>query len=318
MSRVADTDAAKRELLALLSREPLTARPEADHPFAASVVRLHARGDKRPFFCVHPGSGAVGCFAEIAPLVDPDRPFVGLQAPGVDGEREPIESMVELARGYVDEVRKVQPHGPYFLGGWSMGGTIAFQMAHELRRLGEEVALLVLFDTQRAEALHTARLPRETAIMVAYQQAALATEHLARQRGVVLDRAHVFERFVRDRPRAMPARVALMMELLVEHGVFHDHTAPLFRVFLANMRALGDYGMPDEPYDRTITLFRCGNDILGEAFQKVDLTYEWSRSTSRPVDVVTMPSHHFALFHGVVLPITAERLRRCLDAADPG
>jgi len=313
------TDETKRKLAELLARQAGTrVESRADDPFAASAVRLHTGGTKRPFFCVHPGSGTVGCYSEIAPLVDAERPFIGLQAPGVDGDREPIEDLIALARGYVAEVRRMQPRGPYALGGWSLGGMIAFHMAHELRRLGETVAPLVLFDTQRAEALHEARFPRDEALEINFRQSGLATAHLARQRGVAIDPARAAERFRRERPRTMAARLNLMLELLVEHGVFTDPTAPMFKVFRANVLALGDYGMPDEPYDGPITVFRCRNDVLGEIFARVDPSYCWSRVTTRPVEIVAMPSHHFALFDGEVLPETARELRRCLDRAEAG
>lgn len=312
-------DAAKRKLFEALAQHA-KARPvaRAETPFAASLVRLYARGSKRPFFCVHPGSGTVGCFTEVAPLVDPDRPFFALQAPGVDGEREPFEDLCELARGYVEEVRRAQPRGPYLLGGWSLGGTVAFQMAHELRRLGEEVAAVVLFDTQRAEALYAAPIPRAEMVEISFRQAGLATTYLASQRGIELDLEAVTTRFLHDRPRSTPARLALMMDILVEHGVFPDQSAPMFRVFRANLLALGNYGMPAEPYDRKLTLFRCRNDVFGAGYALIDATYCWSQVTTQPVDVVALPSHHFAVFRGEVLPETARELRQCLDAADGG
>ncbi|HVK84009.1 MAG TPA: alpha/beta fold hydrolase [Kofleriaceae bacterium] len=311
-----DPEAVKRELLALLAQEDRPAPAATDNPFHASLVRLHT-GKKRPFYCVHPGSGAVGCFSEIAPLVDRDRTFIGVQAPGIDGEREPFNDLVALARGYVAEILRAQPEGPYLLGGWSLGGMVAFHMAHELRRQGAEVALLVLFDTQRADAMHGVPFSREVAVEVLYRHNALAAEHLAFQQGVKIDREAVFRAFMRERPRSTPSRLDLMLRLLVQNGVFHDATAPMFRVFRANILALGDYGMPVEPYDRTLTLFRCENDTLGHEYTLVDETYCWSKSVASPVEVVRMPTHHFALFHGDVLPLTAARLRECLDRSDP-
>ena len=311
-------DATKKKLFEALARHAKQPTSRAETPFAASLVRLYAQGKKRPFFCVHPGSGTVGCFTEVAPLVDPARPFFALQAPGVDGERDPFEDLCQLARGYVEEVRRAQPRGPYLLGGWSLGGTIAFQMAHELRRLGEEVAAVVLFDTQRVEALFAAPIPRAEMIEISFRQAGLATTYLASQRGIELDVAAITARFLRERPRSTPSRLALMMDILVEHGVFPDQSAPMFRVFRANLLALGDYAMPAEPYDRKLTLFRCANDVLGPSFAQLAPTYCWSEVTSQPVEVVPLPSHHFAVFRGEVLHETADKLRRCLDAADGG
>jgi thioesterase domain-containing protein len=316
MSVDRDDDALKRELLAMLSADAPAANRDPADVFRSSLVRLHARGNKRPFFCVHPGSGEAGCFAEAAGRVDPDRPFFALQAPGIDGECTPLEDLCALARGYVGEVRRAQPHGPYLLGGWSLGGMVALEMARELRQQGEEVALLAMFDTLRTDALHGV-MSREAGTELLYRHHGLAAEHLARQRGVELDPEITYSRFKERKPRATVSRLDLMIEILVEHGVFRDARAPMFQVFRANVLALGDYGISDDAYDRTITLFRCRNEYLGPEFVKVADDYCWSKSTTRPVDVMWMRGHHFGLFHGDALAGTVEGLRRALDQADP-
>ena len=74
-----------------------------------------------------------------------DLPFYCFQDKGLDGS-EPFESIEETARCYVDEIRQVQSHGPYYLGGTCYGGLVAFEMARQLEELGEPVAALVLID----------------------------------------------------------------------------------------------------------------------------------------------------------------------------
>ena len=111
------------------------------------LVPIWRGGSQTPFFCVHPAGGNVACYAGLARALGPDQPFYGLQAPGLDGEQPPHETLESLAALYVDAIRTVQPAGPYRLGGWSLGGTIAFEMARQLRSRGEEVALLALFDS---------------------------------------------------------------------------------------------------------------------------------------------------------------------------
>ncbi|MBN8226639.1 amino acid adenylation domain-containing protein [Corallococcus macrosporus] len=101
----------------------------------------------RPFFCVHAVGGSVVPYAELARALGRHQPFYGLQARGLDGAEPPCDSVPEMAALYVRAVREVQPHGPYLLGGWSMGGAVAWEMAHQLRREGETVALLALLDS---------------------------------------------------------------------------------------------------------------------------------------------------------------------------
>jgi len=110
------------------------------------IVRLRQGTGKRPFFCVHPIDGNVLCYTEIAAAMKEGPPFYGIQAKGLDGVEQPNRTFPEMAAHYVDAIRGVQRKGPYHLGGWSVGGTIAFLVAQQLRAQGEEVALLAMID----------------------------------------------------------------------------------------------------------------------------------------------------------------------------
>ncbi|MEW6732068.1 MAG: amino acid adenylation domain-containing protein [Acidobacteriota bacterium] len=112
-----------------------------------ALVELQPQGSRPPFFCVHPGSGSVGCYYHLARYLGNEQPFYGLQASGLDTKTMPLESVEEMAAYYLTALHLVQKHGPYFLGGWSSGGIIAFEMAQQLYRQGQSVALLALIDT---------------------------------------------------------------------------------------------------------------------------------------------------------------------------
>jgi thioesterase domain-containing protein/acyl carrier protein len=113
----------------------------------SSLVPIQTGGAGTPFFCMHSVGGNVLEYHELAALLGADQPFYGLQARGLDGKSEPHTSIKEMAAHYIREMREVQPSGPYLLGGRSSGGTIAFEMACQLEAMGEQVALLALFDT---------------------------------------------------------------------------------------------------------------------------------------------------------------------------
>tara|TARA_R110002096_G_scaffold111004_8_gene242379 strand:- start:560 stop:1402 length:843 start_codon:yes stop_codon:yes gene_type:complete len=99
------------------------------------------------FFLVAGMFGNVLNLRHLAQLVGTDRPFYGLQARGLFGDMEPHANFEETASDYLKEIRAVQPHGPYLLGGFSGGGITAYEMARQLMEAGEEVAMLVLLDT---------------------------------------------------------------------------------------------------------------------------------------------------------------------------
>ncbi|MCU1501643.1 MAG: polyketide/non-ribosomal peptide synthetase [Ilumatobacteraceae bacterium] len=128
---------------------PIVVRPVVDHapaPFR-SLVTIQRGGELTPFFCVHGSGGNVLNFRDLSQAMGRSQPFYGLQARGIDGAHAPHTSIGEMAAAYLEEVRVVQPHGPYMLGGYSGGGLIAYEMAQELTAAGEQVALVLLLDT---------------------------------------------------------------------------------------------------------------------------------------------------------------------------
>jgi len=98
-----------------------------------------------PLFFVHPAGGNVLCYAELARALGPDQAFGALQLPDPEA-LGPAPTIEALAARYVAAVRAAAPAGPYALGGWSLGGAIAYEMARQLLAAGEAVALLALVD----------------------------------------------------------------------------------------------------------------------------------------------------------------------------
>ena len=127
-------------------------RQETDGSSPSPLVPIQPHGSERPFFCVHPVSGNVLCYRALARRLGAQQPFYALQARGLDDEQEPQTQVEAMAADYLEAVRTVQSHGPYLLGGWSMGGLIALEMARQLQAQGEEVRLLALFDTKAPNA----------------------------------------------------------------------------------------------------------------------------------------------------------------------
>jgi len=113
----------------------------------SSLVAIQPEGSKPPFFCIHGVGGNVVGFYELAKRMKPDFPFYGFQSQGLDGKSKLYTTVPEMAARYLEEIRAIQPRGPYHVGGFSMGGLVAYEMAQQLVASGEEVGLVVLFDT---------------------------------------------------------------------------------------------------------------------------------------------------------------------------
>jgi amino acid adenylation domain-containing protein len=113
----------------------------------SSLVPLRASGSRPPFFCVHAVGGNVLEYHDLARRLSDDQPFYGLQSVGLDRKQQPLLTIEAMAAHYLSEIRQLQPQGPYYLGGRSFGGTVAFEMARQLCEQGESVALLAMLDT---------------------------------------------------------------------------------------------------------------------------------------------------------------------------
>ncbi|CCH30005.1 non-ribosomal peptide synthetase [Actinosynnema sp. NPDC047251] len=109
------------------------------------LLPLRARGGGAPLFCLPPAAGLGWSFAGLARFL-PDRPLYALQARTLStpGMRPP--TVEEMAEDYLALIREVQPHGPYHLLGFSLGGLVAHRMASLLRDRGDRVALLAMLD----------------------------------------------------------------------------------------------------------------------------------------------------------------------------
>lgn len=111
-----------------------------------SLVPIQPEGAQPPLFCVHGGAGTILHLQPLARRLGPDQPFYGLQARGLYGGAPPHRTVEQMAEHYLDELRTVQPHGPYYLAGYCFGSIVAFEMAQRLLRAGEGVNLLAAFN----------------------------------------------------------------------------------------------------------------------------------------------------------------------------
>jgi amino acid adenylation domain-containing protein len=111
------------------------------------LVALQSAGTKPPFFFVHGLGGTVMRFHELARHMAPDQPFLCFQAQGMDGKLPVLDQVDDMAELYFEHLRKAQPEGPYYLGGYSFGGLVAVEVARRLVEAGQEIALLALVDT---------------------------------------------------------------------------------------------------------------------------------------------------------------------------
>ena len=114
---------------------------------SSTLVPIQPHGFKPAFYLVHGVGGNILNFSHLANLLGADQPVYGLQSQGLDGKKPVLTRVEDMAAVYVEEIRRFQTEGPYYLGGMSFGGRVAFEIARQLHAQGQRVALLALLDS---------------------------------------------------------------------------------------------------------------------------------------------------------------------------
>ncbi len=115
-------------------------------PRLPPLVQLRPGTDQAPVFIAHGLGGSAMDFFQPVRFLDTLRPIYGMQAKGFEGAEEPLDRIEDMAEYFLGAVRKIQPRGPYFLMGFSLGGLITLEMAQQLLESGEKISLLAMLD----------------------------------------------------------------------------------------------------------------------------------------------------------------------------
>jgi amino acid adenylation domain-containing protein len=273
----------------------------------SSLVAIQPAGRRPPFFCVHGVGGNVLGFQSLARHLGADQPVYGLQSAGLDGRRAPHTRFEDMAAHYLRELRRLQPEGPYFLGGLSFGGLIAYEMACQLRESGEEVALVALFDTASRGFL--ASLSPAQAARARLESIGARLRFNLRQQLAGPDRAG----FLRRKFRALLRRWRRRLWQALHSWFPHRGAtlpAPLRGVREANYLASRRY-VP-RPYAGRLALFRAAEKQVGR-LKEHDLG--WSRLARGGVDVREVAGSHTSMILEPHVAVLAARLRETMDRA---
>ena len=290
-------------------------REEGQSQPQSPLVAIQPDGPRRPFFCVHAVGGNALTYIELASRLGPEQPFYGLQAPGLNGEQEPLQTIEEIARCYVEALRGLQPEGPYMIGGWSFGGAVAFEMARQLRLQNQEVALLALLDSQSPATFHSL-LGQETSNIKLLAKFLLEMEN-ATGRELSASQAEKQYASLCDELEALGPEEQLdfvceRAELahIIPPNTGRQKIGHLWQVFRSNFNALINY-VP-ESFDGQIVLLRTRR---GNNETAIDPTLGWSELSPKAVEVHYLPGNHYTMFTSPHVQVLAERLRDCFERA---
>ncbi|HEY3319088.1 MAG TPA: thioesterase domain-containing protein, partial [Planctomycetota bacterium] len=278
-------------------------RKEGWKPSWSSLVPMQTKGSRPPFYCVHPVGGNVLCYHDLARGLGEDQPVYGLQAPGLDGEQGFNFRIEELARQHVREIRQFQPDGPYYLGGASMGGLVAFEIAQQLVEQGAEVGLLALFDT-----------PGPHSVPVS------GGRYLRKSLQRTME---VFDNHLGNLARLTPTEAAVYLlrkmrwlrfrALEKASGLFGGSSlvSDTLTKIEAGARAARERYVA-QPYRGQIALFRATH--YSHEFRP-DPHLGWDGIATGGLDVFEIPGYHSSIFIAPRVSVLADHLRDCLKKA---
>ena len=301
-----------RQLLGMLAKDGTvsehTSGPTPEAVPQSPLVPLQRAGSRLPFFCVHPVSGEVNCFLDLASHLPPEQPFYALQTVLRSGSNG--HDIGEIAAQYLEAIHSVQPHGPYLLGGYSLGGVIAFEMAHQLRSRGERVELLMLIDSPSPVMNGTAASLDDATLVTWFAQelgvAAGRVLEVSPEELRALDPdaqlAFIWERARTAQTMPADTQVAFLRRKLAQ--------------FKANTLAFHSYR--PQAYPDEVTFFQATEPLPGH-FDSHEHTgtpgWGWARFVDKPLKLETVPGSHHSLLSSPHVQVLAEKLQACLEAA---
>ena len=282
---------------------------------AAPLVLLREGDASRPLFFVHSLAGDVWIYRELVSALKTESAVYGLQMPGLDGRSVTASDDIEAwAALYLEQVRAVQPFGPYRFAGYSSGGLLAFEMARQAAAVDEQVEFLGLIDsgvpTGLERRLAPSPLERKLQWLRAFPGAVLELlkQPIAEQRRRIgrklkgLVRRYVYDS--RPTPTAGDLNDREVLECFAEDiSFFSEDRLNLIR---RHFRALDRYDVP--PVDFSARLFRSARQPM---FALPTAAMGWEHLIRGRLDV-----HHVGGAHATLMQSPhVERLAAAIDDA---
>jgi amino acid adenylation domain-containing protein len=286
-------------------------RKEDWKPSWSSLTPIRAGGSKPPLFLMHSHGGNVLEYYPLAKYLEADQPVYALQARGLDGNVIKDQSFETMARAHLAELRSLQPEGPYFLGGYCLGGLLALEAAQQLLAAGEEVAVVLLI--QSINPVYAHFRPDLTIFQRGWHRTTrrvdLELEYL-RHRGA----NHIVERCRRTWDIAR-ARTAIKFDNWTSNG----HSLPKksrSMAYTLEMLAIehdkSRIRYVPSPYSGPVVLFRANKQLSG---LMTDFTLGWKDVLNGNFEICEVPGHQETMLSDPNVSYLAEKMTAQLHAA---
>jgi len=288
----------------------------SEKPFAnmSFLVPVQAQGSKPPFYCVSPLGIDVLAYRDLALQMGSDQPFYALFSQGQYLDASRMRRVEANAKKYLEEIREIQNSGPYYLGGFSGGGMVALEMAHQLIAQGEDVPVVILLEAYGPE------YPQDPSFLLGLTYSVLNS--LTRIRRVLMDvipwaKGH-FEvltgldwpgkvAYIRYKGQVRANQIGRAVGRNVKR-VFSPFSAKVDPVLETKVETRDGYKVP--PYPGRVVLFRAEN-------QPFDFHYDpllgWGDILTGAFEIHEVPGLHDSILFGPRVSVLAEKLANSLS-----
>jgi amino acid adenylation domain-containing protein/FkbH-like protein len=282
-----------------------------------SLVEIQPKGSRPPIFFVHgAGGGMFWGYVNVSRHLGDGQPVYGIRSRESDGPGE-FQSVETMASQYLADVRAVQPHGPYFLGGYCFGGNVAYEMARQLQEQGEQVAMLALFNCAPANSRYWEINPSPAWALRFLVNLGRTAKYFLKCTG---PQRRDFIRWKKEMLKRRAGRwlgQPLKPKAVVDPGEVVDlssYSADQRQLWENHILALVNYHA--KPYAGRVHLFRSAKHPLLCSF---DSSYGWGHLARRGVEVTIVPGAHEKILEEPCVQVLAKKLKRHLaDACETG
>ncbi|MEM8832868.1 MAG: thioesterase domain-containing protein, partial [Cyanobacteria bacterium P01_G01_bin.19] len=275
----------------------------------SSLVPIQPHGSKPPLFLVHGAGLHVMIFKDLATYLGSDRPLYGLQPKGLNSQETPLFTVEDMAAHYIKAMQTVQPQGPYYIGGFSFGGLVAFEMAQQLVRQGQEVGLVALLDTFSPNC---------------FQKLSLSDKRLRHwNNSLKFGLKYAFKLLGKHIQRSWQRR---LRKLTISYFTKRGKPLPykLQEACVGGGVANAENNYAPQVYPGKLTLFRASeapqewsfnarNKPSLDDWYNRDPQYGWGELTVEGLDILDVPGDHNLMLKEPYIEVLATKLNSCLE-----
>ena len=278
---------------------------DAWEPRWSSLVEIKGGGEKPPLFLVHGAEGNILLYQKLASYLDADQVLYGLQSQGLQGSGSVLSTIEEMATYYIKEIKSLQKKGPYYLGGYCLGGIIALEMAQQLGAQGEQVALVAMIEAYNVRLINTA----QSRLLSPFHLLQNIQYHL---KNFLLIKSSDRWKFLDEKWRVEKRRIGIKLAVwsnTLKQDWNSNNGASYTELVIKQSNEKAAYDYLPKTYSGRVVVFRPKVHFLGQN----DPEFGWGEVVQNGLSVRQLPVYPKGMLVEPYVRILAKELKVCLE-----